>query len=194
MRPTKDQQKSWQVFFAVFFASLLLSLQIRHTKKSYWQPANCRIFFIGFLLLYWQPARFHEWFVDISSIFCAHADESAAARSIWKYVQRIYRNCKKLSKPFLRLMCCFARKQMNLQQRDQIENEKGQVEEIKTALLQKIERYESMIVDLDSVNRSTSAAQNAKGHGRYTYIYIYIRIYIYIYIYRYIYTYIYICI
>ncbi len=57
--------------------------------------------------------------------------------------------------------------QMNLQQQAEVEHEKGQLEEMKTLLRHKIERYESMIVDLDAVNRTTSAAQNAKNPARY---------------------------
>ena len=58
--------------------------------------------------------------------------------------------------------------QMNLQQQEALEHEKGQVEEIKTVLLHKIERYESMIVDLDSVGRLESSAQSSKASaGRY---------------------------
>jgi len=58
---------------------------------------------------------------------------------------------------------------MNLQQQEELQHEKGQVEEIKTVLLQKIERYESMIVDLDSVNRkeSNSANHHVKNSSRY---------------------------
>jgi hypothetical protein len=58
---------------------------------------------------------------------------------------------------------------MNLQQQEELQHEKGQVEEIKTVLLQKIERYESMIVDLDSVNRkeSNSANHQVKSSSRY---------------------------
>mmetsp|Transcript_9985 Transcript_9985/g.33298 ORF Transcript_9985/g.33298 Transcript_9985/m.33298 type:complete len:700 (-) Transcript_9985:131-2230(-) len=54
--------------------------------------------------------------------------------------------------------------QLNMQQQEELEHEKGQVEEMRTVLLQKIERYESMIVDLDSVSRS---AVNNKTPIRY---------------------------